>query len=497
MKLFSGFSSKKLILCLFIVTIILVLYYYKREKCYLTKSEAIEEINNIRIILNKNSPYYLINKKNVDSSLNSFVKIVNKKNNITKNEFALQIEKVLGCLKDRHSNIEIAKECENNSEKYLPFSIAPLGDNKIIALQKTKNDEFTFYIKKYPYLKKINDIDVNFYINESNYFNKYAPRYSKLYNGVENLYKLHNLDTLFANTTKVKFTFSDFKKDTTLILKYTDRKSKWKDILYKTDNSNENIKYKIDSKNNAYIRIPEMYSKKGNKDVFLELEKIMSKSKESKSLIVDIRNNPGGTRDLINFFSNYFISKNDSFLANIVSVNENIDNETINQLNSRGLYSYNYYKNNPKKVEIINAFVKNFKPVNILKNSTFNQYYYAIIGRNDINNLTYYYDKPIYILINENTFSAASVFASVFKDIKNINLVGICTNGSSGLSKKFTLKKTVIKLSQMISYQKNGNLFDGMGTEPNIKIERSINHIFFKEDNQLHELLNIINHQNK
>ena len=49
-------------------------------------------------------------------------------------------------------------------------------------------------------------------------------------------------------------------------------------------------------------------------------------------------------------------------------------------------------------------------------------------------NPDFYYDKPVYILANEKTFSAASVFVSAFKGLPNINIVGVTTDGSSGNS---------------------------------------------------------------
>ena len=44
----------------------------------------------------------------------------------------------------------------------------------------------------------------------------------------------------------------------------------------------------------------------------------------------------------------------------------------------------------------------------------------------------------------------------------------------------------------MVSFQKNGKILDGIGTEPDIVIERSLDQIFMKEDYQLNRLLEII-----
>jgi hypothetical protein len=44
----------------------------------------------------------------------------------------------------------------------------------------------------------------------------------------------------------------------------------------------------------------------------------------------------------------------------------------------------------------------------------------------------------------------------------------------------------------MVSFQKDGQILDGIGTKPDIEIERSLNQIFFKEDYQLNKLKEII-----
>ena len=47
----------------------------------------------------------------------------------------------------------------------------------------------------------------------------------------------------------------------------------------------------------------------------------------------------------------------------------------------------------------------------------------------------------------------------------------------------------------MVSYQKNGTILEGIGTTPDIVIERNLDQIFFKEDYQLNKLIEIIKHQ--
>lgn len=45
----------------------------------------------------------------------------------------------------------------------------------------------------------------------------------------------------------------------------------------------------------------------------------------------------------------------------------------------------------------------------------------------------------------------------------------------------------------MVSFQKNGQLLDGIGTKPDIVIERNLDQIFWKEDHQLNKTIELIN----
>jgi C-terminal processing protease CtpA/Prc len=128
-----------------------------------------------------------------------------------------------------------------------------------------------------------------------------------------------------------------------------------------------------------------------------------------------------------------------------------------------------------------------------LDSNTFSEYYYYILNGQKLTKGKSQYKKPIYILANERTFSAASVLVSVLKGLPNIKIVGVNTDGSSGNSESFKLPNSKLrgKISTMVSYQKDGRILDGIGTKPDVVIERSLDQIFLKEDHQLKRLLEI------
>lgn len=130
----------------------------------------------------------------------------------------------------------------------------------------------------------------------------------------------------------------------------------------------------------------------------------------------------------------------------------------------------------------------------MLDETKYSEYYFGLFNGKKLSNNSFYYNKPVFILVNEKSFSAASVFASVFKGLPNIRIVGVTTDGSSGNSDRFELpnSKIRIKLSTMVSFQKDGKILDGYGTEPDIYIERDINQVLWNGDSQLRKLKSLI-----
>ena len=88
----------------------------------------------------------------------------------------------------------------------------------------------------------------------------------------------------------------------------------------------------------------------------------------------------------------------------------------------------------------------------------------------------------------------ASVFVAVFERIPNVRIVGENTDGSSGNSDwlKLPNSKLRIKISTMVSSQKDGKILDGVGTEPNITIARDLNQILWKSGTELEKLPTMI-----
>lgn len=135
-----------------------------------------------------------------------------------------------------------------------------------------------------------------------------------------------------------------------------------------------------------------------------------------------------------------------------------------------------------------------FKPDYELPENDFSDYHYHILNGQKLSRNKKHFDKPVFVLANERTFSAASILVSAFQGLPNIQIVGLNTDGSSGNSKRLELPNSGlrIKISTMVSFQKNGQLLDGIGTQPDLVIPRSLDQITDQTDHQLRYLKAII-----
>ena len=476
-------------------------YKLKFRDIHIVTVKTSTVISTISTLLSEKSPYYDINKDRVSSKIDSVIRVLETKEKYNGvDELLNNVEHILSELGDRHASVKTLASEQGTERYYLPFALAPWEENEVIALRQHPKLKYSFYLESYPFLSNIQNENINKFMHRQDILNKYAPSQSRLSLGVEKLNEFHQINSHLKIGDSVKLKFSNRKrtKDTLVYVNLVSEKTKWREInknlfrLEKTKKPYRNLRKSYED-GIEYLRIPEMFYKSDNELFFQWLTEQMNSIKDSNALIIDIRNNPGGNRDIINFFSNYFIKSKDCFVTNYARYKGKLTNDLKENLNKRNLYLIDHFN------YIIQDLILQKMSKNLMDNKKFNDknysdYYYMVLKNNEHFENYYFYNKPVYLMINESTFSAASVFASSFKGLDKITLVGVKSDGSSGLSQSYELSGLRIKFSHMLSFQKNGNLFDGVGTDPDIEIKRSINQIFGFEDYQLNTLIENIKH---
>ncbi|MCX2680655.1 S41 family peptidase [Galbibacter sp. EGI 63066] len=475
---------------------------------WLTKKQITEDIEFLTKTLNEKSSYVYLNGYDFNNDFENYLKTIGDSTRLE--DFGLFITKTLAKIGDRHSSLSTIRGYDLNESLFLPFIYAPVND-KVVVLNFDQNKNLKIFNPKFPYLKKIEGTDINNFLQKTRPEDIKAPKETYFTLAVRDIRDIQKNYTLLDKPLpkEIELTLSDsaFQNDTTLtvsVVNKSERLRPWdekfeRDYLFIEDedfNKPEIFEKLFSIKDNiAYIKLPEMVNKDEAPLLFDKVNSFMkSIQNDSRALIIDVRANSGGTRDLLYEFAKYFIHPDSVYVVNATRQKGPIPlpKECIERLHSRFLFSFSELDNKEQKKAT--EFLETFKPIYELDEKKYSEYYFGLLNGRKLAKQSFYYNKPVYIMANEKTFSAASVFVAAFKGLPNIKIVGVRTDGSSGNSDWVDLPNSKLfgKISTMVSFQKDGKILDGYGTAPDIRIERDLDQVLWKSDTQLENLQNSI-----
>lgn len=471
----------------------------------LAVAEALADLKQFETIVESRSSYAQLSSFDYIKPLNKLATdISNKNDEVDVDEFSNKLSQIMSEIGDRHSSIKNEAFNPNAHETYnlkLPFGVTLIEGQAVAVKQNQTDDKYTYYHKSHRYLKSIDSISVEKLMDNFNYRDKKAPMPAKLSRGAN---AIQNYGTLLFKNNRpcpdsVQVVFSNGKTDLIETVALTTTNSSYSSKLIQIhDSINNQIEignftdvYKTLDHNIGYFKIPSMYPYEDVEGLEEFIENTIKNSSNTKALIIDLRNNPGGVRAIIQTFAKYIVQPEQSpRVANVAYLRINQPIQTDKEsMSSRYLYSYNSEKFTNQDRQAIDQFNKTFKPQNMFDAAKFSNPFYMLLHAG-----TKTYTKPVYILVNEKTFSAASVFASTFKGLPNVNIVGETTDGSSGNSRVFYLQHSNIrvKVSTMLSFQRNSKTLDGNGTVPDLGLYVDEVQVLESVDEELRELVEIV-----
>ncbi|MEP0266325.1 S41 family peptidase [Dokdonia sp.] len=472
----------------------------------ITLADALADLKQFEQILAYRSSYAQLSMFDYKKAIRELAEsIIRKNKEIEINEFTNELSKIMSEIGDRHSSIMNEVFDKKNHKTHnlrLPFGVTTI-DGKIVAVKQDQNDKkYSYYDTTHPYIKSIDEIAVETLINTYNYRDKKAPTQTKLSRGSHAIQKYGEL--LFKNTIpcpdSVTVVFSNDSSEKKEIVPLTtinnEYFSKTLQENYKNrskvENGNFDDLHKRVGQNIGYINIPRMYHYDEIEGLENFIENTLQRFSNTKALIIDIRNNPGGGREILQTFAQYIVQPEQSpWIANVAYLRTDATPlEDVASMNARYLYSYNATQLTDTDRTAIDQFNTNFELQAKIDTSKFSNPFYMVLHHGDKP-----YTQPVYILINEQSFSAATVFTSAFKSLPNVNIVGVTTDGSSGNSRVLHLNYSNIrvKVSTMLSFQRNGKTLDGHGTVPDISIPIDEIQLLEGVDTQLSTLIEMIN----
>ena len=450
--------------------------------------------------------YWYITKKQLDYKFDSLKQTI--KQPLKPNEFFLKLAPVIADVREGHLRlIPLEKRFTKKETKKLKDQKGTLGRlNYVIEnnhLYVKDNTEKVGNLKVGTELLKINDVPV------AEILNKYRPLVTS--DGYNTTYQKYSLARRFNTFFTLEYGILDsLKVETklkdslqTVVLKRetktkTEKKKEKQDQKLTeekktkgynpiTKSFNRNLQFLLKDSSVAYIKIKSFsgtYSKKFYKETFATIKKA-----KTKYLIIDIRDNLGGSLAEINNLYSYFAKEKFKFIKDI-------------EVSSRtSILSTDYLSNFPTLT----------KPLGVISYPLYMMFSVISTKKKDgkfyIKDLfpskkpkTNAYKGETYVLINGSSFSASSVISAKFKADHLATLVGEETGGANdgtvaGIYSTQKLPNSKMKLPiGLFLIQPNIEFSNTMkGVTPNVEIIPTLEEVLQKKDVQLNWILNDIN----
>lgn len=497
---------QKACLCAILAMTMVCCRQSKKDNSILTQTEALADLTQFEQLLALNSSYAQIANDDYKTKIKAIRTAIEVKERIPIIFLARRMADVMSSITDRHASVRNQSKNQpvcGTCRLRLPFVAKRLGD-KIVALKPLENsdasvNQYRYLDKNHPFIKSVAGIS----IPELEWLSldRKAPKYARLS-------RIAKMELRYIGAFYDMYKGTPIKKNIKVVLTNgTDDKELQVTLTERRINDDANVDAYMDaikddlkaqqydkairvlSGNVGYIALPRMRMYKGLKKRII---KAFDEFKNTKALIIDVRYNPGGQRSLLQLIAPYVIDPKDSpWVANVAYLRSNnkvLSKEETASMEGRYLYPYEHF--NASERSAIDEFNRDFAPKVHFDDQLFSKPHYMVLRSG-----SKFYDKPVYVLVNEFCFSAATVFTTALKGLPNVKIAGVTPDGSSGNSRKFYLKNTNIrvKVSTMVSLQRSGLTLDGNGIVPDIFIDEDEAQVQGKSDTQLNKLLNYIN----
>ncbi len=403
---------------------------------------------------------------------------------IRRDDLAFEIQKVLAMFGDGHTRVNDLSDMM--PEGYLPFNVLPLG-NKIVCVVP---DGGGLLHSEYPFLRSVNGISIYELLQTAGTL---VPDGSTQFQWSQSLRRLTYIEYLLRAMDvrpggHLEIELDDGQNHThTLDMPISDEKIRYK----RPDVDAEALR----REGIGYLRIPLM---KYSEEELPSFADDFLAAQGSMGMIIDIRDNPGGSRTLIPFLAGCLLPRDQTpIVVNVAAYRTDDDPEDpAGYLADRYLYPAGSDVFDAADRASIATFSKTFRPEWKFDKDKFSQWHYMLV-RPDLAKA--YYDKPVVVLVNAGCFSAADVFAAALKEFPNVILVGETTGGGSGRARtcELPVSKLEVRLSSMASFQPNGSLFDGNGVAPDVVQMATLSDLLGDSDSQMARAAQIIRSQSR
>jgi len=425
----------------------------KTNVVILTRAEIEEDLDQFEAELRGRYAYLRYNEPDYENAIQAIRDVAGE--GMSVDDFDIELSKVLALSIDGHGGVVGGYFPDG----YLPFRIDRIGSRYIAFWADRRN----FVSASYPFITKIDGMSIDEWRAAlSVMVAKGSPSYQTHY-GLRYLEYLRFARTIAGaddpDVVEIELESRDGGQRVTAVLEVAEDPPIVEDWPVSESGFLEG--------NIAYLRITRWLE-----DAFDEVATWMPRFAGASGLIIDIRDNRGGTRSVLRELYPYFVSASDPpHVANAAKYRL-YSEFNYDHLAGRNMYREEWAGWTADERIAISEFMETFEPEWEVPESEFSDWHFWLLSKTSKQD-AYDFDGPIIFLMNKLCWSASDVILSSVKGLPNVTLIGEPSVGGSGARIITTLRNSGLDLymSSMASFQNTGQLFETNGIQPDIYLE--------------------------